>query len=365
MIIYMSAFSANGYDLLQAQDTAYVKRSLILAESSQRMSSESPLVLEQPGASVRNIQGDCNQPRTRECFVLTAQMNTTTPGSKPYDVSSSSRPFASYRVSERSEENRDIHMPIIKTAFCKAQNEITKEISEAIVVVSTNREEADQQMENGTTKFQQNRTVIDTFERVAHSEDYLQPVDNNNLQVKVLSTDSSRMCHGKALGLTRNRPQPKPRIKNLEKKETNKLFQCKDSTFTGTPLSLQFTNMLESNSLYDREAAQHCTNVRSADQSNGLIPQTKTRHVQQHDYQNERRTTTPYKNALQPTGSVESPYTRVLSNTNWEVSSDRLSLFERIGGGSFGQVWKGAVLDVAGAKGWSFVAVKMLKGRKD
>ncbi|KAJ7372084.1 hypothetical protein OS493_020508 [Desmophyllum pertusum] len=57
----------------------------------------------------------------------------------------------------------------------------------------------------------------------------------------------------------------------------------------------------------------------------------------------------------------DTPYARVNCNTNWEVSRDHLSLFERIGGGSFGQVWKGAAFDVAGAKGWSVVAVKMLK----
>jgi len=48
-------------------------------------------------------------------------------------------------------------------------------------------------------------------------------------------------------------------------------------------------------------------------------------------------------------------------NTNWELPCDHLSLFERIGGGSFGEVWKGTACDVIGAKGWSVVAVKMLK----
>ena len=52
----------------------------------------------------------------------------------------------------------------------------------------------------------------------------------------------------------------------------------------------------------------------------------------------------------------------MLSNTNWEVSCNHLTLFERIGGGSFGQVWKGAAWEVNGAKSWSVVAVKMLKG---
>ena len=110
--------------------------------------------------------------------------------------------------------------------------------------------------------------------------------------------------------------------------------------------------------------AQHCVNVMSADQSNQPIPEARTR-LGQHSYQNDIMITTPYQNTMQPTASGESPYTRVLSDTNWEVSRDHLSLFERIGGGSFGQVWKGSALDVAGTQGWSTVAVKMLKGKKN
>ena len=122
--------------------------------------------------------------------------------------------------------------------------------------------------------------------------------------------------------------------------------------------------MIKPNQINGREAAQHCARVNSSNQSNHFIPGARTPHAKQHGYQNEKFTGTPYQNSLRPAGSVESPYTRVLCNTNWEVPCDHLSLFERIGGGSFGQVWKGAVLDVAGAQGWSVVAVKMLKGKK-
>ncbi|KAL9971573.1 hypothetical protein ACROYT_G017750 [Oculina patagonica] len=353
----------------EAQVTPDERGSVILAESSLSM-PESSLNSEQPTTSVRNVPGDCSQLRTGECFVLTAfrpEMNTIAPRSTSHEVPSLLRPFAPHRGSEGSIQNQDIDMPVIKTSTSKEQNEITKETNEATAVLSTVREEDGQKRRKGTTKFQapdtygQNGTGTDTFERVTHSEDYLQPVDNNNLQSTVINTGSAKLFDRKTQSLTHNRPQPKPRVKILNKRETDKLFQCKHSTFTGTLLSLQFTDTLEPNPLYDREAAQQCASVKPAEQSNHLIPQTKTRHGQHHGYQNDTMTTAPYQNSLRPAGRVESPYTRVLSNTNWEVSRDHLSLFERIGGGSFGQVWKGAALDVAGAKGWSIVAVKMLK----
>jgi len=50
-------------------------------------------------------------------------------------------------------------------------------------------------------------------------------------------------------------------------------------------------------------------------------------------------------------------------NTNWELPCDHLSLFEKIGGGSSDEVWKGAAYDVIGAKDRSVVGVKMLKGK--
>ena len=57
----------------------------------------------------------------------------------------------------------------------------------------------------------------------------------------------------------------------------------------------------------------------------------------------------------------ESPYTLAVSK-RCEVPPEHLCLLHKIGGGSFGQVWKGVALDVDGQQGWSPVAIKMLKG---
>ena len=309
----------------------------MLAESQLSMSGSS-VTLEQTTTPVRNIPGNWNQPRTSKRFLLTAfrpKMTSITQGSTSREMPSSSRPFASSDSgSERMEQSQDISMPVIKTSSSKGQNEMTKETNVNTAVVGTDPKGAVQQRKKGTTKpqapvnFRKNEIVTDTFERVTTSEDYLQPVDNNNLQSAVINTGSSRLCDGKAQSLTHSRPQPK------RTKRGTDIFQCKHST------------------------------IKLADQSNLPIPQATTRH-EPHGYQNDTLTTTRYQNALRPAGSVESPYASVLSNTNWEVPRDHLSLFERIGGGSFGQVWKGAALDVAGAKGWSNVAVKMLKGKED
>ena len=328
---------------------------------------ESPLNLEQPATSLRTTPRVCNQPNIGACFALTTfrpEMNTKTPRSATHEVPSSSSQF----VSERSEQNQDINMPVIKNPSSKQQNEIAIETNEVTVDAGTVCEGAIQQRDKGKRDFptldifRRNGKETDKFRPV--SEDYLQPVENNNLQSAVINTGSSKLCDGKAESLTHSRPQPKPRVKTLDKIGTDNFFQRKHSTFTGTLLSLQTTDMLESNPLCDREAAQQCTSVKPADQPNPLIPTARSRH-QLHGYQNDTLTTAPRRNALRPAGSVEPPYTRVLSDTNWEVPRDHLSLFERIGGGSFGQVWKGFALDVAGAKGWSVVAVKMLKGKED
>lgn len=341
---------------MQDQETAEEAGSVILAESPLSM-PESSLALEQPTTSVRNIQEDCNHPRTAVCFVLTAvesEVKTRTPDSTSQAAPSSLRTFLPHRGSERSEQNQDINMAEIKTISSEEQNEIIMGMNDGSV----------QQRNEGTRKLQalealgQNRIVTDTIQRSAYSEDYLQPVDNTNPQVAIKSTDSSRLSPGKTQTL--NRPQPKPRMKKRDKS-----LPFKHPTFTGTLSNLQFTDMLQSNSLHDREAAQHCASVNPANQANHLIPGARTRHAKQHGYQNEKFTAAPYQNSSRPAGRVESPYTRVLCNTNWEVPRDHLSLFERIGGGSFGQVWKGAVLDVAGAQGWSIVAVKMLKGEEE
>ena len=310
----------------------------MLAESQLSMSG-SFVNIEQSTTPVRNITGVWNPPRTEKRFLLIAfrpKVTSITQGSASHEMPSSSRPFASSDSgSERMEQSQDISMPVIKTSSSTGKNEMTKETNVGTAVVGTIPKGAVQQRKKETTKpqapdnFRQNEIVTDTFERVTTSEDYLQPVDNNNSQSAVINTGSSGLCDGKDQSLTHSRPQPKPR-----KRGTDIFFQYKHSTF------------------------------KMADQSNLPITQATTRH-EPHGYQNDTLTTTPCQNALRPAGSVESPYTKVLINTNWEVPRDHLSLFERIGGGSFGQVWKGFALDVAGAKGWSVVAVKMLKGKED
>ena len=333
---------------LQDPETANEAVSIILAESP-LSTPESSVSLEQPPTSVRNMTEDCNQPRTSNCFVLTAvqtEVRTKTPEYMSQAAPSPLRTFLSHRGGERSEQNQDTSMAEIKHTSPEEQNEIVMEVNEGSV----------QQRQEGTRKLQlpdalrQDRVVNDKIQRSAYLEDYLQPVNNNKLEGAIKSTDNSRLCPGEAQTLNW-RPQPKPRMTT-----TDKSFPFKHSTFTGTLSNLQFTDMLKTNPLNGREALQQFVRVNPPDQS---------RHAKQHGYQNEKSTATPHKNSLRPANSVETPYTRVLSNTNWEVPSDHLSLFEKIGGGSFGQVWKGAVLDMAGVQGWSIVAVKMLKGKQE
>ncbi len=298
---------------------------------------------------MRTIQEDCNQlnqPRTKS-FVVTAfrpETNTTTLGAELQEVSSTLRTFFPHKKSEKSRHDEDVRMSVIhQTTTAEEENRNVVNMEE-VGAIRAIREITQ------TRKIQEPPT-----------ENYLQPVNNKNLQGEIKIAGSSRLCQERSQKLPSNHPQPKPRVKTLGKRETEKLSQCKHSTINRTPLSLQSTDMLEPNPLYHTEAAQHCASVKPSDQSNRDLPQTISRH--EHQNENELCTTTSSQNALRPPGRVESPYTRVLSNTNWEVSRDHLSLFERIGGGSFGQVWKGAALDVAGAKGWSIVAVKMLKGK--
>ena len=299
---------------------------------------ESPSILQEPTVSVRNTQRDHSQSRTGECFLLTAvrsELSAATRDCRSHEASST---FATHRSSERSQQNQETHTPLIheRTNPAKKKIAMETEVTSTLVV---------------TREINQERRKI----QIPQTHDYLRPVDNDNMQGAATNTD---MRHGKAQ--THERPQGKPRVKSLRRRETGNVFQCKHSTFTGTPSSLQ--TPAESNPLHDREAAQHRASAKIADQSNHVIPKARTRHGQQHGYQNEITTATPYQNSLRPHDGIKSPYMSVFSNTNWEVSRDKLSLFERIGGGSFGQVWKGAVFDVAGDKEWSVVAVKMLKG---
>lgn len=278
------------------------------------------------------------------------EMNTITPGSTSNEMFSS---FAPNKGSERSKHNQEIRMSVIHKATTpeptpEEENRITMDTQKVSALgqpvptrekensIAWDTEEVVALGHPVPTPEEKNGIVMDTEEvsaldaireidqktgksQITHEEDYLRPVDIDNVQGEIKKTGTSRLCYERSQFLSPNHPQPKPRRKVLGKRRKDK---CKHSSFTGT-----------------------C-------------------HGQQHGYQNEKCTTTPtYQNAPRPVASVETPYTRVLSNANWEVSRDHLSLFERIGGGSFGQVWRGAVLGMKGDQEWSDVAVKMLKGK--
>ncbi|XP_068720122.1 uncharacterized protein [Montipora capricornis] len=185
---------------------------------------------------------------------------------------------------------------------------------------------------------------------------YLQPVDNNNFQVK--GRNSPRATDRHAQTSSTSRPKPKPRLKILGKREVEK-SQSKNSGLVESVSTDQFR---ANNSFPSRiENDQLSTCVEALDRIQCVTSQLKTfpgdRKHGYPSYQNVTNQCFP----LQPHGSHESPYSRVFSNANWELSPKHLSLKKRIGGGSFGQVWKGMAYGVVGAEGWSVVAVKMLK----
>ena len=75
--------------------------------------------------------------------------------------------------------------------------------------------------------------------------------------------------------------------------------------------------------------------------------------------------TIKYENTEIPQGATHQPIaiTHTYYNLNWEIPPNHLSLSKKIGGGAFGQVWKGKVYDVTGVGEQSVVAVKMLRGK--
>ena len=320
---------------MQSQGTAHESGSVKLVESTSNI-PKSPSILQEPPSSAIS-----NQSRKGECYLLTAvrsELNATatTPDCRSHEALST---FAPRRSSERSQKNQKIHKPVIHERTNPAKKKISMETEKgsALGVVR----EVNQKC----------RKIL-----IPQTDGYLQPVDPDSTQGAAINTD---MRHGKAQTKTPKGPQPKPRVESLRRGEAGNLFQRKrlklTETLSDTPA--------ESSPLHDTEAAQHCASVNPVDQPNQVIPDAITRHVDQHGYQNEITAKTPCQTSLRPPDGIKSPpYTRVLSNINWEVPGDQLSLFERIGGGSFGQVWRGAVFDIAGDKEWSVVAVKMLKG---
>ena len=319
---------------------------------------ESSLSTDQRPAPATNMQKYYNQPSTGECFRLTSLcpgLNAITPIFTAHEQPSSLRTFGPQWAGEGSNRNLEIGMSVIQRGTSEVESHVTIKANTTGEVHEATIQELNQKTETGTEGHQNG-----TFQQMNYLEDYLQPMDSDNLQVKY--SISPRLCDRKPQ-TAMPRPQPKPRLKVL-RRETEQI-QPKTSSFSGPILNLQVTDLPTDNPPYEIGIDQHCACVKPADQSCRVNPQMRTFH----GYQNGQSPMTSYQNTadqsslLQPPGKGESPYTRVNCNTNWELPCDHLSLFERIGGGSFGEVWKGTACDVIGAKGWSVVAVKMLKGK--
>ena len=310
---------------------------------------ESSLSTDQRPAPATNMQKYYNQPSTGECFRLTSLcpgLNAITPVFTAHEQPSSLRTFGPQGAGEGSYRNLEIGMSVIQRGTSEVESHVTIKANTTGEVHEATIQGLNQKTETGN-EGDQNRI----FQQMNYLEDYLQPVESENLQVKY--NISPRLCDRKPQTST-PRPQPKPRLKVL-RRETEQV-QHQTSSFSGPFLNLQVTDLQTCNPPYEIEIDPHCACVN---------PQMRTFH----GYQNGQSPMTSYQNTadqsslLQPPGKGESPYTRVNCNTNWELPCDHLSLFERIGGGSFGEVWKGTACDVIGAKGWSVVAVKMLKGK--
>ena len=173
-----------------------------------------------------------------------------------------------------------------------------------------------------------------TFQQMLDSQGYLQPVDGD-------SVTNSRT-----------------KLTKMARKET-KTSQCKETSLDDPPLP--FTSGIEI-------GCRQSVIPRTPNQSFPIDPKKKSA-PRARDYQNKRLPDTTYKNAViqgstyYPTPIGESEYAHIYSNANWEISHGHLMLKKKIGGGSFGQVWKGKVFDITGAGERSVVAVKMLKGK--
>ena len=329
---------------------------------------ESSLASEQSPASVTNNQEDFNQLSGGVCFLLTSfrpSLIDIPPAFTTHEQPTSLRTCFPHRGSEGTSYNQD-DMSVINSSTPESENQVAMETNSPAAVNNVGSNVGIQIKTRSVMEadaLTQNQVANDSFQNIQHFEDYLQPVDSENLQVRNKST--ACLGDGKVQTL-RPRPQPKPRSKKMGKRETAK-HQRNNSTFSGPPLNLQFTELRTGNLPNEKENDNHCACTKDSEKPNRINPQTG-RFYGAHCNRNERFAVTSYQNtavqclSVKPLGNGESPYTRVNCNTNWEIPSDNLSLFERIGGGSFGQVWKGAGRDVNGAKGWSVVAVKMLRG---
>ena len=80
----------------------------------------------------------------------------------------------------------------------------------------------------------------------------LQPVDSHNLQAPVKNRASLRLTPENAQTLSLDYPHARPSVKILGNRKSE---TYQHSTFTRTLLSLQFTDKLQNNPLYERVAA--------------------------------------------------------------------------------------------------------------
>ena len=339
------------------------RRSVMLSVSITN-NAEASLAANQPPTPITNVQY-YNKPSTGRSFLLTSfrpDQNAIIPGrTANKQPSSMSRTFDPYRGGEGNNQDDEIGSSVT----FDVENHVALETSIPGAGHEATIQQLDQKTETNTLR--KDEVVACTCQETQYSEDYLQPVESENLQDK--KRNSPRLYNRKAQTLT-PRPRPKPRMKKLGRGETEKI-QRKDSEFSGPTLNPQLTDLRADNPpIREMDFGQHCACINPPYQSHRINPQLRTFHgTRMHGYQNDKSPMTPYQNATkqsslwQPPGNRESPYTCVNCNINWELPPDRLSLFERIGGGSFGQVWKGTACDVIGAKGWSVVAVKMLKGK--
>ena len=154
-------------------------------------------------------------------------------------------------------------------------------------------------------------------------------------------------------------PRTGPRLKKTLKKE-NKTFQFQNSTFYFPSERSHFSEELE--------MAQHRVSPRNPDQLSRSDLQTRALQGAR-NYENDQLQDATYENALihgsihHPVVLGESPYSHIYCNISWEIAQDHLSLEEKIGGGEFGQVWRGKLYDVTSTGKLLVVAVKMLQGK--
>ena len=336
--------------LLQVQGNGMNERHSDASSELPVGTSESNRASEQLSATVteRQVGQNCEQRSAGRVFALASfhpEANDLTRAVTSNQESSAVKTTENRSVIKGIRDSQALITGYINPTNPEGDNQVVMETSKRTgAVMDGSIQEINQESET----FRRNQFETGVCHQNSDSENYLQPVDSENLQVRA---QTSRCTYDRKAHTFQSRPRPKPRLKIMGKSVTES-FQHKDSSLTLPPLNTRCTD----------------TRTRMAERSNCTSPLTIAFRGAT-GYQNDQCLKSFYQNTVGKTGStlkphskVESPYTPVLSNTNWEVSCNHLTLFERIGGGSFGQVWKGAAWEVNGAKSWSVVAVKMLKG---